>query len=195
MSKKPKCIIVTGRGGSGKTTLSKKLGQLLWMPVISRDEIKEGYVNTIGLSHDELPDDTNKVVSTFFFEVVNQYLTNNVSVVIEAAFQHRIWEAHVPAIAEIGDVFIAVCSIDDEVAARRHLERGLEEPKREFYHGDRRVAVFREMGVMAAPETYEPPRLDLPMIQVSTEGEYSPGLEEVVRWVRAGGAGELEAPA
>ncbi|MBA4125068.1 MAG: hypothetical protein H0X72_21705 [Acidobacteria bacterium] len=42
MNSKPKCIIVTGRAGAGKTTLSKKLGRQLWMPVISRDEIKEG---------------------------------------------------------------------------------------------------------------------------------------------------------
>ena len=56
------------------------------MPVVSRDEIKEGYVNTFGVKHDELPEDTNKVVSTFSFEVVNKNLTNNVSVVIEAAF-------------------------------------------------------------------------------------------------------------
>ena len=40
---------MTGRAGAGKTTLSKKLGARLWMPVISRDEIKEGYVNTFGV--------------------------------------------------------------------------------------------------------------------------------------------------
>src|SRR2546426_6363156 len=41
MSRKPKCVIITGQPGSGKTTLAKKLGERLWMPVISRDEIKE----------------------------------------------------------------------------------------------------------------------------------------------------------
>lgn len=49
MSRKPKCIIITGQPGSRKTTLAKKLGERLWMPVISRDEIKEGYVNTYGV--------------------------------------------------------------------------------------------------------------------------------------------------
>jgi adenylate kinase family enzyme len=70
MNEKPKCIIVTGRAGSGKTTLAKQLGEHLWMPVISRDQIKEGYVNTYGVKHDRLPADTDRLVTDFFFEIV-----------------------------------------------------------------------------------------------------------------------------
>ena len=61
------------------------------MPVISRDEIKEGYVNSHGVKHDRLPPDTNSVVSDLIFEIVNRYLAAKVSVVIEAGFQHRVW--------------------------------------------------------------------------------------------------------
>jgi broad-specificity NMP kinase len=67
MSVKPKCIIVTGRPGSGKATLCKKLQPRLWMPVVSRDEIKEGYVNTFGAKHDELPPETNGIATNIFF--------------------------------------------------------------------------------------------------------------------------------
>jgi len=98
MNSKPKCIIVTGRPGSGKTTLARKLGLRLWMPVISRDEIKEGYVNTYGVRHDQLPLGSNGLVSDFFFCLVNQYLAGKVSVVIEAAFQHEVWKQRMPAI-------------------------------------------------------------------------------------------------
>ncbi|MEM1446573.1 MAG: AAA family ATPase, partial [Planctomycetota bacterium] len=51
MAALPYCIIVTGRPGSGKTTLASKLASELWMPFISRDAIKEGYVNTHGVPH------------------------------------------------------------------------------------------------------------------------------------------------
>ena len=184
MSRKPKCIIVTGRPGSGKTTLSKKLGERLWMPVISRDEIKEGYVNTYGVRHDELPADTNAVVSDFFFDVVNRYLANKISIIIEAAFQHKVWEPRMAGIAEVGSPFIIVCSIDGDVAARRHLQRGLDEPSRGFYHGDERVSVYKATGAVSPAGQYEAPDFDAPTVHVSTDGLYSPTIDEIVEKIR-----------
>lgn len=183
MNRKPLCIIVTGRPGSGKTTLAKKLGERLWMPVISRDEIKEGYVNTFGVKHDELPADTNGLVSDLFFVIINQYLAGNISVVIEAAFQHRVWEPRMAKIVELAMPVIVLCCVDDAVAARRHLQRGLENPNREFYHGDRRVAHYRETGEILSPETYAAPQFNVPTIEVSTDGEYVPGIDEIVRQI------------
>ena len=181
MTSKPTCVIVTGRAGAGKTTLAKKLGERLWMPVISRDEIKEGYVNTFGVKHDELPSDTDLVVTNFFFEIVDQYLTNKISIIIEAAFQHKVWQPRVDEIAKISRPFIIVCSIDTDLAARRHLQRGLDEPKRTYYHDDKRVSVYLATGEMGTPKPYEAPDLSVvPTIHVSTDGEYSPTLDETV---------------
>lgn len=182
---KPKCIIVTGRAGAGKTTLSKKLGQRLWMPVISRDEIKEGYVNTFGVKHDRLPPETDRLVTDFFFDVVFRFLTGGVSVIIEAAFQHPVWEWRMPRILELGHPFIVVCRLDAETAAQRHLRRGLENPRREFYHEDKRVALYRATGEIGTPQPYEPPNFDVPTLQVSTGNEYSPELEEIAFWVES----------
>lgn len=188
MHHKPKCIIVTGRPGSGKTTLAKILGQQLWMPVISRDEIKEGYVNTYGIKHDQLPPDTNGVVSKFFFEIVTQYLKSKISIVVEAAFDHHVWEPRMPSIAELGAPFVVVCSVDGTIAANRHLQRGLDDPRREFYHGDKRVSVFRETGVMSPPGNYAAPEFKVPTIHVSTEGEYHPSVDDIVKQIRSSDA-------
>ena len=186
MTRKPKCVIVTGRAGSGKTTLARKLSACLHMPLISRDEIKEGYVNTYGLKHDELPANTNGLVSELFFGIVNHYLAGNISVVIEAAFQHHVWEPRITEIVELAHVWIILCSVDDALAARRYLQRGLENPDREFYHGDRRVAHYRKTGEILSPEGYLEPEFDVPTIQVSTDGEYVPNIDEIVKQIRSG---------
>ena len=185
MNPKPKCIIVAGRPGSGKNTLARKLAARLWMPLVSRDEIKEGYVNTFGVEHDELPPDANRIATDFFFEMVNRYLAGNVSIIIEAAFQHKVWEPRLSTILELSSPYLIICKVDDETAARRHLERGLAEPEREFYHGDYRVVHYRETGEFLPPEPWDAPSFDVPTIEVSTDGEYVPSIEDILREIRA----------
>ena len=176
---------MAGRPGSGKNTLAAKLAKALWMPLVSRDEIKEGYVNTFGVRHDELGPDANARATDLFFEIVNHYLEAQISIVIEAAFQHAVWEYRMARIAELASPFIVLCSIDDALAARRYLERGLADPSREFYHGDNLVVHYRITGEVLPHSEWTPPKLDLPTINVSTDGEYEPSIENVVNQIRS----------
>src|SRR3990167_4518989 len=106
MNKKPKLIIVTGRPGSGKTTLAKKFCELVKLPVFCRDEFKEGYVNTFEMHHKNLAADTNKVVTDTFFETIEFLLSKNMSLIAEAAFQHQVWEVLFKKVSSLSDVSV-----------------------------------------------------------------------------------------
>ncbi len=185
MNKKPKCIIIAGQPGSGKNTLAKKLAQRLWMPVVSRDEIKEGYVNTFGVRHDELPPDANLVATNLFFDLVNQHLEKKISIVIEAAFQHQVWEPRLAKIIELASPLMILCSVDAAIAAKRYIERGIADPEREFYHGDNRVIHYRKTGEILPPAEYIAPNFDIPTLKVSTDGEYAPSIDEIVSQIKS----------
>jgi predicted kinase len=186
MPPKPLCVIVTGRPGSGKTTLAKRLGEALCLPVISRDGIKEGFVEAQGVAHAQLPPDTNARVSELFFALVGHYLAGGVSVVIEAAFQHHVWAARLPAITEIAEPFLIVCTVDDTLAVERQVARGLSDPRRTCHHGDDAVAHFQATGSLPTPSPYTPPELPIPTLPVSTDGAYQPSLEDILRAVTRG---------
>ena len=185
MKRKPNCIIVTGRPGSGKTTLSGKLSEHLYYPKISRDEIKEGYVNTFGVKHNQLPKNTNGVVNQVFFSTLLNLLRGDVSLIIEAAFDHSIWDYVIPNIIEIANTYILICDLDAETSARRHLERGLANPEREYYHGDKRVSVFRETGIFEPGGEYNPPQYNVPTLSISTNNEYKPTISEIKHFINS----------
>jgi predicted kinase len=180
-----KCVIITGRPGSGKSTLSRKLHVALHMPLVSRDEIKEGLVSSFGVSHDALPPDTNREATGIFFSVVQMLLDSRVSLVVEAAFQHRVWETVVPGWARVSDVSLIVCEVDADLAARRHLQRALEDPTREFFHGDRSATHFKEPGAVLPPGEYLPPAFDLPTLKVDTTDGYDPDVAAIKDFIRS----------
>ena len=157
----------------------------MYLPKISRDELKEGYVNTFGVKHDHLPEETNGVVNTIFFDTILTLLKGHISIVIEAAFQHRLWDQVIPRIQEIARPKIIVCELSAELGAQRHLARGLANPKRSFYHGDKRVAIFRETGRVEPGGAYIAPDYNVPTLSVSTVDGYVPGLEKIVEFVKS----------
>ena len=170
---KPYLLIVTGRPGSGKTTFAKALGCEFCMPVISRDEIKEGYVHTFGKSHAELPPETNRIATDIFFDTLMGLIANNVSVIAEAAFQHPLWSYKLDLFRDKSRIYLLICKAGDKVAYERFLNRGLGSPLREYFHGDNMALS------VAAP--YEEPNLDAPAFFIDTFGEYRPSVKELGR--------------
>ncbi|UPK41331.1 AAA family ATPase [Paenibacillus pabuli] len=177
---KPYLIVITGRPGSGKTTFSKEFGNEIFMPVISRDQIKEGYVHTLGKSHNELPEDANKIATEIFFDTLMGLITNNVSVIAEAAFQHRIWSTKLEQFIGKAQVFLLICKVDEKIALDRFVRRGLDNSLREYFHGDKGVDLARK-GIELSVSPYEEPRINVPIFKIDTSGEYNPSIKALVR--------------
>jgi len=165
---KPYLIIIAGRIGSGKTTLAKNISNDFYMPLISRDQIKEGYVHTLGRNHSELPQETNEIVSDIFFDTLKLLLANNVSVVAEAAFRHGVWAAKLEGFKDNAQIHFFICKVDDKTAFDRYIKRGLNDTFREYFHGNKSVE-----------DVYEEPRFNIPTYYIDTLNEYKPSIREL----------------
>lgn len=180
MNRPPLCLIVTGQPGAGKTTLAQHLAVALRLPLISRDALKEGYVRSQGRGHKELPAETNGLVSNHFFATVQHHLAAGISLVAEAAFQHPVWAAQLPELQAHGQVVCIICTLEEALAAERQLQRGLNDPWREYFHGDLTVTLFKESGRRMPPASYQTPTLSVPTLMVDTTETYTPSLADIV---------------
>jgi adenylate kinase family enzyme len=176
----PNITVVTGPPGSGKTTLAHKLSKEIGCPAICRDEIKEGFVITQNKSHDELGNGVNAKIYDVFFEIVNTYLRYEITVVIEAAFQRKLWAPRLNEIKNVAKLKLLICDVDPLLAFERRQRRLLANPNREKFHGEK---VKDALSSTNTPQIYDSPSLDVPTLRVNTTNEYDPTFEAILHFI------------
>ncbi len=162
---------MTGRPGSGKTTLATRLSGALRLPMVSRDQLKEGFSYTHEAEHTELPPETNQKVTDAFFAVIASLLTARISMVVEAAFQHKIWAPALADLARQAEICVIVCDAS-EVEIRHRLERRLiDDPCHLRFHG---VASYR---------SYEAPKIGAATMLVDSSPENGTSLDSILEFI------------
>ncbi|HYE92523.1 MAG TPA: AAA family ATPase [Terriglobales bacterium] len=174
--RQPTLIVVAGRPGAGKTTLAHALARAVRCPAVCRDEIKEGLVYTVG-DAGEPGGDLQRHATDAFFDALALLLGRGVTVVAEAAFQHRVWAPRLEPLRQVAHVRVVLCEVAPELALARQGARGIGDPARARFHPQRKESD-------RATGSYDPPRLDFPILQVDTSDGYRPAFETIVEFAR-----------
>lgn len=176
----PILVVVTGRPGAGKTTLAHTLARKIRCPALCRDEFKEGLVNS-SHSRAAVDQDANRRVYDIFFQVIELMLRNDVMLVAEAAFQHKLWQPKLTALQQIAQIRIVLCTLNPTLAHERVIQRALVEPERANFHEDLQVQADREK-IEELIVNYDPPHLSVPTLTVDTSRGYLPKIDEIVQF-------------
>ncbi len=75
-------IIINGLSATGKTTLAKKIGEELRLPVFHKDDFKEMIADNVEIQ-DPLDSGLGKSSRSILFYIAQECLKNNISLVIE----------------------------------------------------------------------------------------------------------------
>lgn len=166
-------VVVSGPAGTGKTTLAHELARAIGCPAICRDEIKEGMVYAAGPFVPAAGDELTARTLPVFFDVVGDLLRAGVTVVAEAAFQHKVWAPNLAPLEEIARVGIVQCHTDAAVARSRAEARGSRQA-----HAD--STVFDNPAYF---DDFVRVRLDVPTIDVDTTDGYEPTIPNLVAFL------------
>ena len=172
----PLLIVITGRPASGKTTLAHIISKEIKCPVISRDELKEGYINTTGIPHNQSNTAVDLYIYEAFFQTIDLLISKRISIIIEAAFQHKLWQPKLLEFIHKADIRIIICKTNTELTKIRFNERLSNNPDRRTFHGD-------EQGEKLI-DIYEPVNIEASTLYVDTTDDYNPGIEKIINFIK-----------
>ena len=172
-------VVLNPKGGSGKTTLARRLADQIPCPMLSRDELREGLLFGRGgtaAAHDDL---VALQANAAFFDAVERLLGHGVSLVIEAAFQHRLWAGPLARLEALADIRIVRCRIDPDLALRRMSDRLGRSARRQTLHPDRH---YIEAQSSRSPEhrPFDAVQMDSLTLDVDTTEGYRPDLAAIL---------------
>jgi predicted kinase len=177
---KPTLVIISGMPGSGKSTLARALADTSHWPLLSRDAIYSGLFHTCS-SGQNRSQDLAQVANKAFVNAARALLKAGVSIVVEAAFRHKLWVTLLDTLLPLADSRVIRCVIEPELALQRMVRRLEQFPAQRSAHHDARY-IHERISTADRPPHFEPLSVETPTLDVETADGYVPGLDTVVNF-------------
>ncbi|HVC32919.1 MAG TPA: AAA family ATPase [Chloroflexota bacterium] len=196
----PLFVFVSGKPGSGKTTLAQRLADALWLPLVSNDAIRQGLFETRAAARGEaarLADVVDGPTAVgVFFSAIGFLLSAGVSLIADHSFRRGLSEPDLRPLVQSARLVNIHCDTLIEEAQRRFLQR--ERTQRRLFVEDlrrHRPETFQRHDADYVVDqiergaydwtVFDPLDLDVPRLRVDTTGEYVPSLDRIVAFIRS----------
>lgn len=150
-------------------------------PFLSRDELKEGYIHTVGIEERNLDHSADLHIYEAFFDAIGLFVSKGISVIVEAAFQHKLWKPKLLNLSDKAEIKIIICKSSTDLIKTRFMDRLLKDPDRDKFHGDKSLDPEEEGNLLTG--IYEPVNISAPTLEVDTTEHYHPDIQHIIGFI------------
>jgi predicted kinase len=177
-------VLVGGAPGSGKTTLARRLGPALALPVVAKDDFKESLLETLGAPDRAASAALGRAAIRLLYTTGRRVLEAGGGVILESNFYPGLAEPDLAPLLRLAPAVQLLCGGDPETISRRYVERHAR-GERHPGHFDAVQAPLVRRQLLEG--TFRPLDLDAPALRVDTTGPaaggYDPSFDAILDFV------------